>query len=108
MDCIFCKIAKKEIPVTPVVENERVLVFPDIHPQAEVHLLAIPKDHIAELMAVDDPDVWHDLRIAIQTAIREKGLDKKGYKLVANGGGLQDVHHLHMHILGPKGTIKGV
>jgi histidine triad (HIT) family protein len=102
-DCLFCKIAAGTIPVEPVFEDEEVLAFPDIHPQAPVHVLVIPKRHIAShahATAEDAPMLGRLLAAAGQVAQRQ-GL-QKGYRLVVNTGpdGGQTVEHLHVHVLG--------
>lgn len=101
MDCIFCKIRDKEIPANFVYEDADVMVFPDIHPVKPVHLLIVPKKHVSEFLVVDDHALFAKLGKVIQQMIREKDLEKSGYQIKINGGGLQDVDHLHMHLLGP-------
>ena len=102
-DCLFCKIVAGAIPVTRVFEDERSLVFADIHPQAPVHLLVIPKEHLtshAEAMSEHTELVGHLLAVAGEMA-RSQGLGN-GYRLVVNTGpdGGQTVNHLHVHLLG--------
>src|SRR4051794_5412322 len=101
MDCLFCKIREKEIPAKFVYEDDEVMVFPDIHPQKPVHLLIVPKKHVSEFLVVDDHELFAKLGKVIQQMIREKNLETSGYKIMINGGGLQDVDHLHMHLMGP-------
>jgi histidine triad (HIT) family protein len=102
-DCLFCKIAAGEIPVTRLFETEEVLAFPDIHPQAPVHVLVIPKRHIASLAQTtkDDAALLGHLLAAAAEVARLQGLEK-GYRLVINTGadGGQTVEHLHLHLLG--------
>ncbi|MFC6646432.1 histidine triad nucleotide-binding protein [Granulicella cerasi] len=103
MDCLFCKIVSGDIPATRVYEDEQVLAFPDIHPQAPTHLLIIPKKHIrshAEAAAGDKEMLGH-LMFAAGELAREKKLDG-GYRLVINTGpdGGQTVDHMHVHLLG--------
>lgn len=103
MDCLFCKIASGAIPVERVYEDERVVAFPDINPQAPVHVLVIPKQHIpshAHAAAGDAEMMGHLLWAAAEVA-RKKGLTK-GYRLVINSGADagQTVDHLHLHVLG--------
>ena len=100
-DCIFCKIVTKELPSTPLYEDETVLAFPDIHPVKPIHLIVIPKKHISELVAVNDPQLFQQLFVVVQKLIKEKGLEGKGYRVVNNGGGAQLIDHLHLHIMGP-------
>ena len=103
-DCLFCKIAAGEIPSTKAYEDERVLAFYDIDPQAPVHVLIIPKKHIASADAVTASDaalLFHMFEVAQQIA-RDKGLTESGYRLVTNVGrdAGQSVPHLHLHLLG--------
>ncbi len=100
-DCLFCKIRERKIPATFVYEDEDVMVFPDIHPLKPVHLLIVPKKHVSEFLVVDDHALFGKLGKVVQQMIREKDLEKKGYRITINGGGLQDVDHLHMHLTGP-------
>ena len=102
-NCIFCKIVKKEVPADIVYEDEQIMVFPDIHPKKPIHLLVIPKKHIKEFNSVDDVSLFSKLGQIIQRMIGERGLQNKGYKIEINGGGAQEVDHLHIHLLGPMG-----
>lgn len=105
MDCLFCKIIAGEIPSTKVYENEWVYAFRDINPQAPVHILVVPKTHIASADAVTAENSALIARIfeAIPKIAQAEGL-AKGYRLVSNIGehGCQSVKHLHVHILGGK------
>ena len=103
-DCIFCKIAKKEIPAELIYEDEDVVAFPDLHPIKPIHLLVIPKKHYSEFIAVDNPALFSKINQVVQKLIRERGLQDKGYKITINGGGSQLVNHLHVHITGPMGN----
>ena len=103
MDCLFCKIADGQIPSTKVYEDEQIVAFRDIAPQAPTHILVIPKVHIgsvAELNAENTAVVAHIFTIIPQIAEKE-GL-VNGYRVVSNCGedAGQTVHHLHFHILG--------
>jgi histidine triad (HIT) family protein len=105
-DCIFCKILAGEIPSDKVYEDDKVYVFRDINPKAEVHLLMIPREHIAslnELTAEHDALMAHMLRLLPQLA-QGQGLDE-GFRTIINTGkgGGQEVFHLHIHLLGGKG-----
>lgn len=104
MNCIFCKIAKKESPATVVYEDDKTVVFENIRPSAPIHLLAIPKKHIPSIDEIEEADAELIGRtvIAARNAAHNKGLDKSGYKLVVNvgQGGGQEIFHLHFHILG--------
>ncbi|MGB7190680.1 MAG: histidine triad nucleotide-binding protein [Acidobacteriaceae bacterium] len=104
-DCIFCKIAAGEIPAKKLYEDEQAIAIADIDPKAPVHVLILPKQHIASLaeLGASEPEktlVGHLLGIASQLA-REQGLSK-GYRIVVNIGpdGGQTVDHLHVHLLG--------
>lgn len=103
MDCLFCKIVEGKIPSKAVFQDERIYAFPDINPQAPVHVLIIPRKHIASLHEADESHkelLGHMLGAAAEIA-RQKSLGK-GYRVVANIGpdGGQTVEHLHLHLLG--------
>ncbi|MCL6593491.1 MAG: histidine triad nucleotide-binding protein [Alicyclobacillus sp.] len=103
-DCIFCQIVDGAIPAHKVLETERVLVFHDIRPQAPVHVLVIPKQHIASAHALQEEHaaVLLDMHLAAQQAAEQLGIAQNGYRLVTNVGwhGQQTVPHLHYHLLG--------
>ena len=101
-ECFFCKMATGEIKPDIVFEDDNVLAFNDINPQAPVHILIIPKKHIATLNDLDDTVLAGQL---LQTAIKlakQQGLAEEGYRTVfnCNEKGGQEVFHLHMHLLG--------
>ncbi len=102
-DCLFCKIIAGIIPSKKVFENETVLAFYDINPGAPVHILVVPKKHIASVAEIDssNSDVLSAIFEAIAEIAREQGLDK-GYRIVSNVGehAGQTIEHLHFHILG--------
>ena len=100
-DCIFCKIARGEIPSSKVYENEKILVFKDIEPQAPVHMLVIPKKHFDNVTECDNETLCA-MFDAMRTAVRNTGIDKDGFRCVMNTGenGGQSVNHIHMHVLG--------
>ena len=101
-DCLFCKIASDVIPVTRLYENEAVLAFPDINPQAPVHLLIIPKRHFASLAHTPSSDkILGQLLSAANEVAQQQHLDN-GFRIVINTGpdGGQTVNHLHLHLLG--------
>lgn len=100
-NCIFCKIAAGEIPSTKVYEDERVLAFRDIEPQAPVHVLLIPKAHFANILECD-PETFAYMQTVTKKLATELGIDEKGFRIVINTGedGQQSVKHLHWHILG--------
>lgn len=102
-DCVFCRIVAGEIPAQRVYEDDQVLAFRDQTPKADVHLLVVPKRHIAslaELTPDDDGLIAHCMRILPQLAQAE-GLDS-GFRTIINTGkgGGQEVFHLHIHLLG--------
>jgi histidine triad (HIT) family protein len=103
MTCIFCRIVHGEVPAQRVHEDERVLVFRDIHPQAPTHLLVVPKAHVASLLELDDPELAGALLLAAARVAREAGLER-GFRVIANTGpeGGQEVQHLHFHVVGGK------
>ncbi|NLL36855.1 MAG: histidine triad nucleotide-binding protein [Fretibacterium sp.] len=100
-DCIFCKIAKGEIPTDFVYQDESVMVFKDINPQAPTHLLVIPKRHIVSAAEVDDLSVWANLMGRAVEVAKRLNLDTPGFRMVINTGeqGGQTVSHLHLHLL---------
>ena len=103
-DCIFCKIARGEIPSSKVYEDEQVVAFNDLNPQAPVQVLIVPKAHYANLNEAGDmPEALLTalLRAASRIAA-QLGLDKSGYRIVSNCGpdACQSVQHLHIHLLG--------
>ncbi|RJQ36276.1 HIT domain-containing protein [Candidatus Microgenomates bacterium] len=102
-DCIFCKIARHEIPKEFTYEDESVMVFPDIHPLKPIHLLIVPKKHIEDFLDVKDPDLLEKLFTVVQKMVKKEGLENKGYRIAINGGGAQIINHLHIHLLGPLG-----
>jgi len=102
-DCIFCKIINGDIPSDKVYEDDKVFVFRDINPKAQVHLLLVPREHVEslnELTSAHDALMNHILRLLPQLA-REQGLDT-GFRTIINTGkgGGQEVFHLHIHLLG--------
>lgn len=103
-DCLFCKIAAGEIKAAVVYEDERAVAFCDINPQAPVHVLVIPREHVASLNDATpqrDELFGHLMRVAAQVAAAE-GLAESGYRTVANtgAGAGQSVFHLHLHVIG--------
>ncbi|NLM70270.1 MAG: histidine triad nucleotide-binding protein [Firmicutes bacterium] len=102
-DCIFCKIAAKEVASDIVYESDQVVAFPDINPQAPVHLLVIPKKHIANIGEIgsEDQDLLYQIGEAVKKLAEQYQLED-GYRLVTNCGTAagQTVNHLHFHLLG--------
>jgi histidine triad (HIT) family protein len=101
-DCLFCKIAAKQIPAKLVHEDDELIAFRDIAPQAPTHILLIPKRHVASLAELDDPALAGRMLLAARHIAVAEGLHKTGWRTVFNTGpdGGQTVHHLHVHILG--------
>lgn len=104
MDCLFCKIVAKEIPSDIVYEDDRLIAFRDINPQAPSHVLIIPRQHIATLNDLTESDgllISHTVLTAKQLA-DQLGLARHGYRLIwnCNEHGGQEVFHIHLHLLG--------
>lgn len=103
-DCLFCKIVTGEISADVVYQDEHVLAFEDINPQAPTHTLIIPREHIATLDELDEGKeaIAGKILVAARKIAREKGLHKRGYRLVANclESAGQTVFHIHFHLLG--------
>lgn len=104
--CIFCKIANKEIPSEFIFENEYLVAFKDLAPQAPVHILAVPKIHITSINEItkENSHIIAEIFEAIQKITSAQGIKDTGYRVIANCGddGCQSVQHLHFHILGGK------
>ncbi|MDD2758866.1 MAG: histidine triad nucleotide-binding protein [Methylomonas sp.] len=101
-DCLFCKMVSGEIKPDVVFEDDKVLAFRDINPQAPMHVLVVPKRHVANLNALDDAELGGYM---LQTAAKvagQLGYAETGYRSVfnCNDDGGQTVHHLHLHVLG--------
>ena len=103
-DCVFCKIIAGEIPADVVLENQDAVVFRDLTPQAPVHLLAIPRQHIATIndLSVADSQQVGNLFLAAKAVAAQEGIAEEGYRTVMNcgEGAGQSVFHIHLHILG--------
>lgn len=108
-DCLFCKILDGDIPSSKVFEDDKIYVFKDINPKADVHLLVIPKIHIARLdqATVEHAELLSHMMLALPQLAKEQGLDN-GFRSIINTGpgGGQEVDHLHIHILGG-GSLPG-
>lgn len=103
-DCIFCKIAAGDVPASIVKQDDLVVAFEDINPQAPIHIQIIPRKHIPSVLELDLAQVDILARM-VETAneiARERGLDERGFRLVFNCGpeAGQTVPHLHLHLLG--------
>ena len=103
-DCIFCKIARKEIPAAIVYEDEDCIAFPDINPQAQKHILVIPRIHMEDALDCHDraPELYAKLLSAAMKAAKREGMDTGGFRAVTNVGenARQSVRHVHIHLLG--------
>ncbi len=101
MDCLFCKIIKKELPSDIIYENDEVVVFKDINPKAAVHFLIVPKKHIESVNHLEDSDkdIVGNLIFTARDIARDRSIS--GYKLVFNVGrrGGQVIDHIHLHFL---------
>jgi len=103
-ECLFCKIASREIPATIIYEDEHTVAFRDINPQAPVHVLIIPRQHIASLAELKPEQtslMGHLLWVCAEIA-RQEGVEAEGYRVVLNTNRAagQSVFHLHLHLLG--------
>jgi len=109
-DCIFCKIANGEIPSKAVYENDDVIAFDDLSPQAPVHTLVIPKAHYRNLSDDVPANVLAAVFSAVGEVARIKGIDGSGYRVIVNNGpdANQTVQHLHVHILGGRPMSHGM
>ena len=99
-DCIFCKIINGEFGTEFVYENDKLVVFKDINPKAPIHLLVVPKLHVASLNELDDKELLGDLLLGVKEVTKKIGL--KSYRTQINTGkeAGQEVFHLHIHVLG--------
>ena len=104
MDCLFCKIIAGEIPSAKVYENDKVYAFRDINPEAPIHVLIVPKEHIASAneLTAENAGIIADIFLAAKEIAAREGIAEGGYRIVNNCGvdGGQTVGHLHFHMLG--------
>jgi histidine triad (HIT) family protein len=104
MECLFCKIIRKEIPSDIVYEDEDFISFKDINPKAPIHLLIVPKKHISSIndLKEEDKELIGNLFLLAKKIAKEQGVSEKGYKLLFNvgRGGGQLIDHIHLHLLG--------
>ncbi len=104
MDCLFCKISRGEIPAKVVFENERIVAFDDIRPQAPTHIQIIPRKHIPTSLevAAEDRDLIGEIFQTAANLARERGIAEDGFRIVVNTNPAagQSVYHLHIHLLG--------
>ncbi len=101
-DCLFCKIVKKQLPAKILFESDAVIVFPDRSPSADVHILIVPKKHIA---GIQDIKAEHGILLGetyqvVNNLVKEFNLENNLYRVVVNGGKAQHIPHLHFHLLG--------
>jgi histidine triad (HIT) family protein len=101
-DCIFCKIARGEIPANVIYQDDEFVAFRDIHGQAPVHVLVIPRTHHPTFIDIDDPELLGRALKVVQTVARQENVHESGFRTVINhkDDGGQTVYHLHIHILG--------
>ena len=100
--CLFCRIVRKEIPATFVLENDHVVAFRDIDPKAPTHVLVVPRAHVATLDDATDAPMLGELLLAAAAIARAEGIVDSGYRTVVNCGANagQTVFHVHLHLLG--------
>ncbi len=101
-DCLFCRIVRKEIPATIVLETEHVVAFRDIDAKAPTHVLVVPRVHVATLDVATDAAMLGELQLAAAAIARTEGIVAGGYRTVINCGADagQTVFHVHLHLLG--------
>ena len=105
-DCIFCKIVDGEIPSNKLYEDDKVIAFHDINPEAPVHFLVVTKEHISSVNELNDDNfdcISHIFKV-INKLVVDTNIDKSGYRIINNCGedGGQSVNHIHFHVLGGK------
>lgn len=101
-NCLFCKIARRQLPVKILFESDSIIAFPDINPSADRHILIVPKEHIG---GIQDIKAEHGALLAevyqvVKNKVKEFNLENDSYRVVVNGGKAQHVPHLHFHLLG--------
>ena len=101
-NCIFCKIAKKEINSEIMYENKNVIAFKDLNPRATMHFLIIPKKHYDTILDIENMEVMEDLFRAIREIAEKYKINEKGFRIINNckEDGGQEVMHMHFHMLG--------
>jgi histidine triad (HIT) family protein len=100
--CLFCRIVRGEIPAKIIAENSHAIAFRDIDPKSPVHVLVVPRRHVASLSESSDGVELGELLLLAAKVARDEHIDGSGYRCVINTGadGAQSVHHLHVHVLG--------
>jgi histidine triad (HIT) family protein len=101
-DCLFCRIVRGEIPAKLVAEDDHSVAFRDINPQAPVHIVIIPREHVASLDQATDPAMLGRLSLMAADLARKEGISESGYRTVVNTNAAagQTVFHVHLHLLG--------
>ncbi len=101
MDCVFCRIVARELPARILHEDDVTLAFRDLAPQAPLHAVIVPKQHVASLAEADDPVLVGRVALAAATVARAEGFAERGFRVVSNTGpdAGQSVPHLHFHLL---------
>ncbi|MBF4509498.1 MAG: HIT domain-containing protein [Aeromicrobium sp.] len=109
-ECIFCMVAAGDIPARVVYEDDTIIAFDDIAPQAPVHTLIIPRDHYEHLGSGVPAEVLSALFAAVPKVAAAKGVEESGYRVVVNNGrdAMQTVHHLHVHVFGGRAMAHGM
>ena len=104
LGCLFCKIVQKQIPSKIVYEDDKCMAFEDVNPQAPVHILIIPKEHIPTILDINElhKDILFDMYAAANKIANERNIANRGFRLVVNCNAEagQSVFHVHMHVLG--------
>ena len=101
-NCIFCKIANKEVNSEIVYENENVIAFKDINPKAKIHILIVTKKHFDTILDIEENEIIKDIHKAIKEIAKEYNIEEKGFRIINNckEDGGQEVMHVHFHMLG--------
>lgn len=110
-DCVFCKIASGEIPSTKVYEDESVIAFKDLNPQAPIHILVVPKKHYDNVLDVEENDnIISKIYYVINKIAKQEGFDKEGFRVINNCGenAGQTVMHMHFHVIAGKKLGEGI
>src|SRR4030043_172285 len=109
MGCLFCNIINGKTPATKVYEDDTVFAFEDIHPQAPVHVLIVPKIHAERIedLNSNNSSMMADVFLAVKEVAKIKGIDQKGYRVIINNGKSsgQVIWHIHVHVLGGKDNL---
>ena len=104
IDCTFCRIIAKQMPGEFIYEDDEIVAFKDINPQAPVHFLVVPRKHISSILDIqpEDTDLLGELLLVAKNLALETGLSEKGFRLVVNTGhnAGQNIYHIHVHVMG--------